>query len=291
MAMGNSVTGPRNSGINDRIFVITGMPRSGTTYLCAVLHNPPAVVTISEARGQWKHLVKAYGRSTRVFDILSDYRERILRGEKVHTLEGTPGFEGKQRIDTWSQKKTARRIEVSHDFKLGMKNPEVFLELLPVFSEAGAKCVITVRHPLCVINSWVKRGQKRLSRGGTIEGTFANGQCVTYNSSSEDPVQRRIDLHNHFAELITDHLTDANVMLIRYEDWFTDKTQLERVSWFLGVPTVGYLRPKPILPDPLIISEEEQEKIQTGCLIAREFGYPVEGNGLKPMTFPGMVSL
>lgn len=267
------------------------MPRSGTTYLAAVLHNPPAVVTISEAGGQWKQLMKAYGRTTRVFDIFSDYREKILRGEKVYTLEGTPGFEGRQRIDTWNQKKIERKIKANHDFKLGMKNPEVFLELLPVFREAGTKCVITARHPVSVINSWVKKVQKRLSKGRTIEGTFANGECITYDSPSEDPVQRRIDLHNHFAELITNHLTDPNVMLIRYEDWFTDKAQAERICRFLGVPVIRYLKPKPILPDPLMISEEEQQKILTGCLIAHEFGYQVEGNRLKPFSFPATVSL
>lgn len=286
MVIRNSPGELRNSKKHDKIFAIMGMPRSGTTYLAAVLHNPPSVVTISEARGQWKDLMRSDGRSTRVFDIFYDYRERILRGEKIHTFEGTPGYEGKERIDTWNQKQVSREIEVSSDFVLGMKNPIVFLELLPIFKEASTKCVITVRHPLYIINSWVKKVQKRLFSGRTIEGTFANGQCITYDSPSEDPVQRRIDLHNYFAELITNHLTDPNVMLIRYEDWFTDKAQLERVSRFLGVPTLGHLRPTPILPDPLMISEEEQRRILTGCLIACEFGYPAEGKSLTPIIFP-----
>ena len=277
--------------LKDNIFVLTGMPRSGTTYLAAVLHNPPAVVTISEAGGQWKQLMKAYGRTPRVFDVFSDYRERILRGERVHTLEGTAGFEGKQRIDTWSQKKTQRKIKADHDFKLGMKNPEVFLELLPLFREAGTRCVITARHPVSVINSWVKKVEKRLSKGGTIEGTFANGQCITYDSPSEDSVLRRIDLYNHFAGLMTDHLEDANVMLIRYEDWFTDKEQLARVCRFLGVPVLRHLNPQLILPDPLMISEEEQQAILAGCLVAHKFGYFTEGDRLKPVSFPATVSL
>jgi len=31
------------------VFALTGLPRSGTTYLSAVLHDPPSTITMSEA--------------------------------------------------------------------------------------------------------------------------------------------------------------------------------------------------------------------------------------------------
>ena len=115
---------------DDRTFVLTGMPRSGTTYLAAVLYNPPQVVTLSEAGGAWRQFYREHGRSDRAFELFAAFRRSIERGEPVMTFAGTPGFAGEGRVDTWNQKKTAQRIEAAPDFHLGLKNPEVFLELL-----------------------------------------------------------------------------------------------------------------------------------------------------------------
>lgn len=268
--------------IFERIFALTGMPRSGTTYLCAVLHNPPQVITLSEASGQWKRLFKNYGRSIRVFEVFSEQRERILRGEKMATFEGTSGYQGEERVDTWNQKKVERALNAVPDFVLGMKNPAVFLELLEVFRDAGIKCVISVRHPVSILNSWVKKTLPRLKTGKSIKGTFAYGDAISYRSNSEDPVDRRIDLHNYFADLIVEHMFDPNVMIVRHEDWYTDQAQLERVARFLNIPHSGRLRPKAVPPDPPILSQAEQERILVGCKIAGEFGYPVEKGRLKP---------
>src|SRR5262249_26515505 len=149
--------------------------RSGTTYLAAVLYNPPKVITVSESGGAWKNFFREFGCSEHVLELFRDQRRRIERGEAVMTFADTEGFRGEGRVDTWSQKKSAQPVAVEHGFQLGLKNPEVFLELLPVFINAGMKSVITVRHPLRVINSWVKKVRARMERGQSIEGTFANG--------------------------------------------------------------------------------------------------------------------
>lgn len=47
----------------ERFFVITGTPRSGTTYLSAVLHYPPTLTTLSEAQRQWRQFYKQQGRA------------------------------------------------------------------------------------------------------------------------------------------------------------------------------------------------------------------------------------
>ncbi|MBD3307300.1 hypothetical protein GF339_12740 [candidate division KSB3 bacterium] len=267
-------------------FVLTGMPRSGTTYLACVLYYPPHVITISEAKGCWKHGFQQHGKGTWFVQMFDEFRTNILQGKNVPTFEGTPGFLGHTRVDTWNQKKIMRRIEAHPDFALGMKNPEVFLELLESFSRAEIRCVITVRHPLFVINSWVKRGEQQVARGKSLEHTFANGKSVTYHSPLPDVVDRRIDLHNYFARHIIRYKHDPNIMLIRYEDWFTDPQQLSRVCHFLEIPSLGYLRPAPLLPDPLILARDEQARILRGCSIAEELGYPVKNHTLKAQNLP-----
>lgn len=72
--------------IHEWAFAVTGMPRSGTTYLCAVLHNPLEVIAFSEVGGQWKHLFKKYGKTKCMFYSFAEQRERILRGERLATF-------------------------------------------------------------------------------------------------------------------------------------------------------------------------------------------------------------
>jgi hypothetical protein len=265
------------------IFIISGMPSGGTTYLCAVLHNPPKVITVSEAGGGWKQKAKERGKDPSLVKELFDYRERVLDGEEIPSLEGTEGFSGMRRVDTWNQKKKLRRHKVDPSFSLGMKQPEVFLELLEFFLEAGLKCVLSVRHPLYVINSWVKRSERQLEQKGHLRGIFANGESVLYSSAKPDIVDRRIDLYNHMAARAAQHMGHEDVMLIRYEEWFTDKNLLDKVSDFIGIPNLGYLRPPLIPPDPLLLGPEEQGRILAGCAAAAELGYETGAGKLLPV--------
>ena len=250
------------------------MPRSGTTYLAALLHHPPGVITQSEAGGRWKQLFLEAGAAADPLPLIDDMRARIAAGEPVPTLEGTAGYAGAQRIDTWNQKKTVRALDAAEDFALGVKNPEVFLEWLPRFAEAGVRCAISVRHPLGIINSWVKQAERKRARGRIREDAFAEGASVMFRSRAVDPIERRIELHNHFAARIVAAMHSPMVLLVRYEDWFTNgPAQLRAVGEFLGIETKSVLEPPPIAPDPVILSEAEQERILRGCAIAREFGY------------------
>lgn len=260
--------------MHQRTFILTGMPRSGTTYLAAVLHHPPRVITQSEAGGRWKQLFEVEGARADPLPVIREMRGRIARGEPVATLEGTTGYFGTQRIDTWNQKKAVRALDAAEDFALGVKNPEVFLEWLPRFAEAGLCCAISIRHPLGIINSWVKQAEKKRARGRVREDAFAEGAAVTFRSSAADPIDRRIELHNHFAARIVAATKSPAVLLVRYEDWFTNgPAQLRAVGEFLGIETKEALVPPPIAPDPVTLSKVEQERILRGCAIAGEFGY------------------
>lgn len=262
--------------MHQRTFILTGMPRSGTTYLAAVLHHPPRVITQSEAGGRWKQLFEVEGARADPLPVIHEMRARIAAGEPVATLEGTAGYSGAQRIDTWNQKKAVRALDAAEDFALGVKNPEVFLEWLPRFTEAGLRCAISIRHPVGIINSWVKQAEKKRlrGRGGARQDAFAEGASVVFRSAAADPIDRRIELHNHFAARIVAAMPSPLVLLVRYENWFTNgPAQLRAVGEFLGIETKQALAPPPIAPDPVTLSDVEQARILRGCAIAREFGY------------------
>lgn len=270
----------------ERTFVLTGTPRSGTTYLAALLHDPPGTITLSESGGRWKRFYQEHGRSTRVFELFAEHRRRIERGEEVMTFASALDFRAPWRVDTWNHRKTPARIAAAPGFHLGLKNPEVFLALLAVFIDAGVKCVISVRHPVPVINSWVKRVRHRLVRGLAIHGTFANGECVSYRSTEADPVSRRINLFNYFTGLIIAAKDHPNVMLVRHEDWCV--SQVEQVHDFLGLPSpeARELHPPLVPHDPVELPESEIERIASECTIASELGYALDNARLAAAESP-----
>src|SRR5688572_15243382 len=73
----------RRFSMSTSTFIITGMPRSGTTYLAALLHHPPRVITQSEAGGRWKQLFQERGGAADPLPIIDQMRARIAAGEPV----------------------------------------------------------------------------------------------------------------------------------------------------------------------------------------------------------------
>jgi hypothetical protein len=261
-----------------RDFVMTGAPRSGTTYLSAVLYRPPGVVTLSDPGGVWKRFYREHGASPEIFGVFADFRRRLAAGEPVPVLGGTDGLAGRGRVDTWNQKKVEQPVAVSADFTLGMKNPEVFLAHLPLFLEAGLPCLVCVRHPVAVISSWVARKRRR---GKPLKG-FSDGEAVTFRADAPDAAGRRIALHNHFCEQILDVLGHPRLMLVRYGDWFERPTLLDEIAAFVGIESPGRLEPPPIPPSPIVLDADEQDRILVECRVAGELGYALDAGRLRP---------
>lgn len=265
----------------DRLFVISGLPRSGTTYLAALLHRPPSLVTLSDTGGVWRRFHKEGASFPKFLEIADTLVDLISSGGPVPTFEGTPGWRGESRIDTWNQLKEMRALAVAPGFRLGLKNPEVFLGHIHTLLAGGIQCVVSVRHPALIINSWSMRVAQRVERGGSITGTFGDGASVVYSSTAPTRIERCVELHNHLAEKIAAHADHPGLLLVRHEDWLLDgRRQLERVREFLGLDGPLSLDPLPIPSDPVNLPADEVSTILAHCTIASRFGYPMRDGRL-----------
>jgi hypothetical protein len=243
-----------------RDFVICGLPRSGTSLLAAALYQPPASVVVMEP---WDALRMP---PAELFRSLRDEIETgtLRRGRlDVETLRRA----GEVR---WGRDGDfPHAVEVDEDYVLGVKFPVLwrYLDLLP-----STKFLVCLRHPAEVVQSFASSGG-RLAEGLDYEVTFNREMNDELRGATEDVAVRRALLFEYVASRIVPHLDDPNVLVVRYERWFTDREGLMRdVSSFLGVelgPGMPAIRPpRHVQHDPNVV-----DLVERHCPSARALGY------------------
>jgi hypothetical protein len=204
--------------------LITGIPRSGTSLLCRLLHEQSNCVVLNEP-------AEIFGPLTNCENpwwLACYYRELrrdILEGAAVHNKV----VEGKLVEDTRQvdHRERYHPIVSRPDFLLGTKNTLVYLARMPILRRAlpQAPIVACVRHPLDTLASWkdsfphlrdVQLSNFPVSYADNDFLTGVERQRLQRISDTESAAQRRALLWSHLAELIATHRD--SIILLRYED-------------------------------------------------------------------------
>jgi hypothetical protein len=207
-----------------RDFILAGCPRTGTSLLTAMLHQPPNIVTVMEP---WD------GLRMPPAELFSSLREEIAStGELTRgRLDLDALREG--RVEWQQDGERASRIEVAETFELGVKWPTFwqYLELLPT-----TRFLITLRDPVEVISSFRRVGG-RLEQGLDYDVVFNEPMNRELIAASDDIAVRRALLYQYINSRLLPYLDKDNVFVVRYERWFSDPDRLrQEISQFLEVP-------------------------------------------------------
>jgi len=221
-------TQPRNLPVG----VITGIPRSGTSYLCNLLHDLQDHVVINEPAEIFAPLNQA-APGYRLACYYRDLRRRILDGEEVENK--TDG--GKIIADTAkSDVRTAAPIPVEReDFKLWTKNTLAYLNRLPQLLEAmpEATFIACVRHPVDTIASWTRTfphlrdaDVEKFPVGHPKDPFLAPEQReqLAEVEACHDLPRRHALLWSYLAGIIVRH--SDRLIIIRLEDLATDSASV-----------------------------------------------------------------
>lgn len=209
-----------------RDFLITGIPRSGTSLLCSLLDGQSRWLVVNEP--------------VEVFDLLAQrpdasglglmhaqLRERIFRGEPIFNKVDN----GKVVSDTaLRDERVAYHPQVGgNDFWLGSKNTLVYMAALPLIRELGWPVLATVRHPLDSLASWRNTfdhlREARVDTFAVANPAFAGWSSAQRMALDEitrqtDATVRRVLLWRLLARALLDN---ANwLTLWRYEDLTAD---------------------------------------------------------------------
>ena len=255
--------------------LLTGISRSGTSFLCNLIHRYSNCVALNETPvGGLKKWRVAWPVST----YLRDVRASILAGEPIRNKLQN----GSVTQDTAKHEQLAYyhpRIDDA-DFVLAAKNTFAFISSLDRLRLAmpHARIVICVRNPWDTIASW-KTSFEHLYKADLSIRPVGNPrdpwlapasqrQLAEIETITDLPV-RRARLWAYLAERV---LADRNHILVRYEDLATDPLgQLARI--LDGLP-VGTLR-EPIEPGRKssrreVLDASDHDAIATLCKSAGE---------------------
>lgn len=205
----------------NRDVVITGIPRSGTTLLSALLHNPPSSVSIDEPQWHGKRARDLNGDTEAFADWLQadfrDVRNRLETGQTVQTREALDGgaLTNYRSGDEKNFRFVQKAFAVGPEFVLAMKSPVLYTAALPSLIARGQSIVAIIRDPVATLLSWASV-PFHISTGRLPAGERYWPELAAIATSSHSVLERQAMIWELFARRYMEN--ESAVSLLRYED-------------------------------------------------------------------------
>ena len=207
-------------------WLLSGVPRSGTSLCCRLAGALPDTVALSEPirRNAFSGMDTPHGACARIGDFTEQARAQILTERRASSVQVDGRLDdnltASRHTDVGLRKLRGEWGEIAIDkplsahFTLLIKHNALFAALLPLLT-GSFSCLALVRNPLSVLASWqtvdlpVHRG--RIPAGEELDGNL-------HRSLEREPevLRRQLIVLNWFFGRFHSHLDPENV--IRYED-------------------------------------------------------------------------
>jgi len=253
----------------DRSLILTGISRSGTSLLCALINDLPNTVCLNEVLPtDLDRLPRALART----------RRDLLRGRPVANKFDADGSLTTNTLATSVVRdKRAVNKPLDADLVLGSKRNIPYLLALDRILALELPVVVLVRDPVYAIGSW--GGQDALHAqipGARIGPENEHPHWAPLHLSRQDPIERRAEAWQACAErvwTVHDHVT-----LLRYEDLCADPERaLDAVARRFGIPLPASLpqRPRPAqnLDDRYPNLDRVRAAVSALCPLREALGY------------------
>jgi hypothetical protein len=273
------------SGPGGRDLIVTGLPRSGTTLVAALIDAAERCVCLSEPRRHVDLVAEAATAAGVVAALRDDFgsiRRRLAAGESVEDRRGddgrpldnyfgVPDSTGRRQAN-WSV--VQRQVPgFDADWVLGVKHNALFTSVLPEIVAAGHWTVLAVvRDPADAIASWSSVDVP--ARHGRLPGAERFWPALAdLGGRSELPV---LDRQILIADRILARYRDCGVHVLRYEEVVADTGVLHRIPALMGRRLgSGFARPQPVRDAATGIRGRIAELHAAGAVDGIDFFYPI----------------
>ena len=260
--------------------MITGFPRSGTSYFCTLLNKIPNFAVLNEPEEHFALFTPDYQRN--IIRYYREFRHRINTGQPIGNklVEDTV-------INNTRQPWGPDNIKNEHFFlatKMTLKYLFSLRKLLEETPPIPIKVVVLVRNPYNNISSWknsfkgLRTGDARVLKREAFRHTFFSEEQRRYIGMidrQQDQSVRRCMLWNLAAQCVL-HNKDK-VTLIQYEELIQDPSQIISSTFDLPPKEIAALISKSSKKrSSLNLSSEDVKNIQTMCKEnAKQLGYEI----------------
>ncbi len=280
---------PRCKTHAGRNWIVTGIPRSGTSLMCRLIDEQKNCIALNEPR-EAQHLIRSteYSESLKVF--YADIRRSVWLGlpieNKLH--------DGLVTADTAvsNNRATYHPTVDSANFVLATKNTLVYLSRLSALRRTRAtfRVICLIRDPIATISSWRRLAtvpsfgplgsgdiHSLLNRGVLHVGGGWETRSIAEMTDVTDRSVRLALLWRHLARLIRDN--EDWIEVVRYEELAKDPNA---ILCRLLAAELEVTKEQPVIPAGLKISvpdhaplePDEQAIIRDMCADAgASFGY------------------
>ena len=209
-----------------RTWLLSGIPRSGSSLCCRLADKLPGVVGLSEPIGRDLSASAADAESacTLIERFVERTRARAIAEGMVPTVHVDGRLdddrvtdeapEGGLRRRRGVQGQIALATELAPDFGLLIKHNALFAALLPQLA-GRFNCLAIVRNPLAVLTSW-QTVDLPVGRGRIPAGEQFDDALRTALDAEPDRLRRQVRVLDWFFQRYDAHLDARKV--IRYED-------------------------------------------------------------------------
>ncbi len=239
------------TGVAD--FLLTGLPRSGTTLLTALLDDPPRSVAIGEPRWQqeWRRRNAPDPEAFAVYlrEDFARVRAVLLRGEAIEDRVAMDGLPLTNYVQDGARAfafRERREGGLAPDFRLAMKWPALYTAVLPALVASGAfRIIAQLRDPLATLRSW-NATDFPIARGRLPAGEPYWPELAELCGSERPLAEKQARIWELFASRYL--ALGERITLLRYEDLVSDAAATARRLGleFADVAVV----PRPDRPDP-----------------------------------------
>lgn len=257
----------RSISNDTRDFVISGIPRSGTSLLCAVISLSPEALCFNELQYNVRYLPVFFYQQ----------RRRIKTGGRIANKVDAAGRYITSTNDSNKNTITTVDPEVGPErFALASKVTVPYLNRLPTIMNHGYRIVVMVRDPTFAIGSWNTKKLEDTPMNKVWEPVHAHWKNVSF--SSEHKYERQAEIWEHFASIIWRHR--EKVYIIRYEDLAS--APYETLSMLCGYLGVASPSPKHMMEMGIENKNDDtyyprinriREAVERHAPIRKNFGY------------------
>jgi len=263
--------------------IITGLPRSGTSYLCRLLHTVKDCVVINEPKALFKRLADEYPQQIK--ELHNELRQNIINNQPIENkLHNGQVIEDTKIINQYE----LYHPNVSSDnFTICTKNTLGYMARLPQLQTIlpHALFIACIRHPLDTIVSWKSTFPHlehatvdKFPTGNLYDPFLSSWQKQTLETiyQEENLFKKRALLWNYLAEWLFKH--KESVHILPYENTVKNPVEmLNTVFSFMSHNTITLtqpVEPSQARKNRTALTIEEKHIIEETCAeTAAKFGY------------------